>query len=383
MENLATWRTLYSLRYCPITLIQTVFSAGTVYLLTATQASSGIRVAWKEMDHATKQLDRIMEYLQEIGASWQCATNIAGILKGLMQDQPRLLLNGKAIDVHGSLQVHSPEDDDERTSQGYRDRMSARKESAVRSRSRANSKSKVLRRASLSRGPIARPIVPVGQESETIQNAAVPIPQPSSIQNQSLPQAESLNISIQIPSHPSSISGSPASQSFIEARTDIPQYNSPTAVSPLSDTSNERRDSSPNASFDQTLPNGRFSYTSWDQQLSQSWDALRAFDQEQQSPTSFATRVPLDGSFNMGGPSAQPYLSTEITGFTGMLGGQTLPQFPSFGIPINANGPFLHNPPSSSSNHFYLSEGTVTPRHLQMGSFDNMDEFEQLLVLGD
>ena len=136
MENLATWRTLYSLRYCPITLIQTVLSAGTVYLLTGTQAISGIQISWKEMDHATKKFDCVIDYLQEIGASWQCATNIASMLKGLMQDQRRLVLEGKAMDIQHSLPIPTP---DEHASQGYRDSRPLRKASGLCSRGSANS----------------------------------------------------------------------------------------------------------------------------------------------------------------------------------------------------------------------------------------------------
>jgi hypothetical protein len=62
-----------------------------------------------------------------------------------------------------------------------------------------------------------------------------------------------------------------------------------------------------------------------------------------------------------------------------MLGGQTLPQFPSFGIPINANGPSLLG--SNGPNHFYLSDGGIVADHLRMGSFEsNMEDFDQLFI---
>jgi len=383
MENLATWRTLYSLRYCPITLIQTVFSAGTVYLLTATQASSGIRIAWKEMDHATKKLDCIMEYLQEIGASWQCATNIAGILKGLMQDQPRLLLNGKGLDIHNSLQIPFQDDDDESPSQGYQNRMPRRRESLPRSRSRANSKTN--RRGSLSqtRVPPAKQTVSVGQGSESSKpSLTLPLPIPSSTQNQVHLHAESVNILVQNPSGPPSVSGSPTSRGFIEATLDLPPYvHSPTSISRTSSLcdNNERRES-PSTSFDPSLLTGRLSYPNSDQHLSRHWDPLKHFE-EQHSPTSpYDTHVPLGTSFNSIPSGSQQYSSPEITGFTGMLGGQALSQFPSFGIPINANGPFLLSPPGPHSNHFYLAEGATSTDHLQTSSLDNnMDDFEFLM----
>ncbi|KJA23958.1 hypothetical protein HYPSUDRAFT_39482 [Hypholoma sublateritium FD-334 SS-4] len=102
MELLATWRSLYTLRYCPITLIQCVFSAGTVYLLTSVQASSGTRVAQKDLRHSMEQQTRVLQYLQEIGKSWQCATNIAGIMKSLMHEQLKPLLERKTIPISAS-----------------------------------------------------------------------------------------------------------------------------------------------------------------------------------------------------------------------------------------------------------------------------------------
>ncbi|KAF9555002.1 hypothetical protein CPC08DRAFT_643525, partial [Agrocybe pediades] len=95
MELSATYRTLYGLRYCPVTLIQTVFSAGTVYLLTAIQAGSGARIAQKELRNSLDQQKLVMTYLLEIGKSWQGATNIAGILKGLMEEQVKPILERK------------------------------------------------------------------------------------------------------------------------------------------------------------------------------------------------------------------------------------------------------------------------------------------------
>lgn len=102
MELLSTWRSLYTLRYCPITLIQTVFSAGTVYLLTGMQASTGIRIAQKELSHSIRQQELVLEYLSEIGRSWQCATNIAGIMKNLMNEQLKPLLERKTIPISSS-----------------------------------------------------------------------------------------------------------------------------------------------------------------------------------------------------------------------------------------------------------------------------------------
>jgi len=114
MDLLLTWRNLYTLRYCPITLIQTVFSAGTVYLLTAMQASSGIRIAQKELRHSLDQETLVLQYLQEIGVSWKCATNISGILRSLVDEQVRPLLIRKTIPIAAAgLHISGDNGDDE------------------------------------------------------------------------------------------------------------------------------------------------------------------------------------------------------------------------------------------------------------------------------
>lgn len=97
VELLGTWRSLYTLRYSPITLVQTAFSAGTIYLLVAVQAASGLRVAQESLKQSLSQAQLCVQYLFEIGKSWQCATNIADILKNLLQEQLKPLLDRRAI----------------------------------------------------------------------------------------------------------------------------------------------------------------------------------------------------------------------------------------------------------------------------------------------
>jgi hypothetical protein len=95
MELLGTWRSLYTLRYVPITLIQVVFSAGTVFLLSAVQAASGVRLAQVTFSHSLSQAELCIQYLLESGKSFQCANHIAGILGNLLQDQ----LKSKLFDL--------------------------------------------------------------------------------------------------------------------------------------------------------------------------------------------------------------------------------------------------------------------------------------------
>ncbi|KAF9453398.1 hypothetical protein P691DRAFT_755650 [Macrolepiota fuliginosa MF-IS2] len=89
MELLDVWRKNFTLRYAPITLVQTVFSAGTIYLLSALQAVDGIRIAMKELRHAMKHSLLCIDYLKEVGGSWPCATKISNILRDWLQTRVR------------------------------------------------------------------------------------------------------------------------------------------------------------------------------------------------------------------------------------------------------------------------------------------------------
>lgn len=91
MELLATYRSSFTLRLVPVTLCQVLFSAGTVFLLSAVQASAGVRLASKTLNHSRSQAELCIKYLSEIGRSWNCANNIGGILGNLLQVVDRLV----------------------------------------------------------------------------------------------------------------------------------------------------------------------------------------------------------------------------------------------------------------------------------------------------
>lgn len=84
------------------------------------QASSGVRLAKKELQHALQQQQLVQQYLYEIGKSWQCATNIAGIFQNLLKEQMPIIERkaANAITSPGSDSLGIPvdnyqEDDDE------------------------------------------------------------------------------------------------------------------------------------------------------------------------------------------------------------------------------------------------------------------------------
>lgn len=97
MELAETYRKLYTLRYVSITWVQVVFSAGTIFILSAVQATSGSRLAHVSLQHSLSQVDLCIQYLTETGRSWNCANNIASILKSLRKEQLIPRLNMRSI----------------------------------------------------------------------------------------------------------------------------------------------------------------------------------------------------------------------------------------------------------------------------------------------
>jgi hypothetical protein len=81
MELLSAWRAAYTLRYVPVTIIQIVFAAGTVYLrastLTQTEASLLTLPTQREL---------IVQFLDEIGESWHYANNIADFVRKFIDE---------------------------------------------------------------------------------------------------------------------------------------------------------------------------------------------------------------------------------------------------------------------------------------------------------
>jgi len=106
---------LYGLRFSPITVIQIPFSASTVFVLSAIQACSGVRIAQKELWSSLNQQATVLNYLQIIGRSWPGAVKIATILKDLMHDRLKPLLARRKIPIQNGeiLQVAELAGEDE------------------------------------------------------------------------------------------------------------------------------------------------------------------------------------------------------------------------------------------------------------------------------
>ncbi|KAJ6613617.1 hypothetical protein B0H10DRAFT_1917196 [Mycena sp. CBHHK59/15] len=108
MELLETWRSLYTLRYTPVTMLQVVFSAGTVFLLLSLQATTSIRIAHGSLKVSLSQAELCVKYLFEIGRSWRCATRTGDILRDLLEEKLRPILARRLS--HESLAVEVPSD---------------------------------------------------------------------------------------------------------------------------------------------------------------------------------------------------------------------------------------------------------------------------------
>jgi len=87
MELAGIWRKHFSLRYVPITMIQVVSAAATIFVVAAVQAVSGPRIAHSALEAAEKSAGLAIEYLREVGESFASALNVANILQNLLQEQ--------------------------------------------------------------------------------------------------------------------------------------------------------------------------------------------------------------------------------------------------------------------------------------------------------
>ncbi|KAI0051397.1 hypothetical protein FA95DRAFT_1554474 [Auriscalpium vulgare] len=87
MELAETWRKQYTLRYVPITFIQVVSAAGTIFILSAVQATTGPRLAAAALSAAQAKAEQAIQYLEEIGESFASARGIADILRNLLHEQ--------------------------------------------------------------------------------------------------------------------------------------------------------------------------------------------------------------------------------------------------------------------------------------------------------
>lgn len=132
MELLSTYRSLYSLRYIPVTLVQITFSAGTIFILEAVQAlTKTSRVAKGLLEQAMLNINVCISYLAEMGKSWKCAATIGGILKDLAQAELKPLMERRSLPdylITGNL---NPSPHIFRRGRAHRDAINMRMPSSV------------------------------------------------------------------------------------------------------------------------------------------------------------------------------------------------------------------------------------------------------------
>ena len=87
MELAQIWRGQFKLRYVPITMIQVISAAATIFVVAAVQAVSGPRIAHGALELAENNAETAIQYLREVGESFASAANIADILQHLLQQQ--------------------------------------------------------------------------------------------------------------------------------------------------------------------------------------------------------------------------------------------------------------------------------------------------------
>ncbi|KAF7360524.1 Zn(2)-C6 fungal-type domain-containing protein [Mycena venus] len=89
LELIETWSSLYTLHLSALTTQGIVFSAGTVFLLCALQATAGPRIERDKLQAMLVQVQTCIRYLQEMGGTWPSATRTGNMLQAILNDRLR------------------------------------------------------------------------------------------------------------------------------------------------------------------------------------------------------------------------------------------------------------------------------------------------------
>ncbi|KAJ7507135.1 hypothetical protein B0H11DRAFT_2318641 [Mycena galericulata] len=92
LELAETYSSLYTLPYAPVTMLQVLYSAATVFLLLALQSTSNLRIAQGSLRTALAQVELCVRYMHEMGQTWLCAARTADILTTVLQDKLRPII---------------------------------------------------------------------------------------------------------------------------------------------------------------------------------------------------------------------------------------------------------------------------------------------------
>ncbi|KAJ7337434.1 hypothetical protein DFH08DRAFT_1014449 [Mycena albidolilacea] len=92
LELTETWQSLYTLRLVPITMVQVLFNAGTIFLLRALQATTSPRIAHGALNTALAQVETCLKYLQEVAETWPSGARTRDTLQAIVNDRLRPVL---------------------------------------------------------------------------------------------------------------------------------------------------------------------------------------------------------------------------------------------------------------------------------------------------
>ncbi|KAF8208168.1 hypothetical protein K438DRAFT_1574876 [Mycena galopus ATCC 62051] len=87
LELVETWHSLYTLRFAPITMIQIMFNAATIFLLRALQATASPRIAHGALNTALAQVETCGKYLEEVALTWASAARTKDTLQAILNDR--------------------------------------------------------------------------------------------------------------------------------------------------------------------------------------------------------------------------------------------------------------------------------------------------------
>jgi hypothetical protein len=76
----------------PLTIVQVLFNAGTIFLLRALQATTSPRIAHGALNTALAQVETCLKYLQEVAGTWPSGVRTRDTLQAIVNDRLRPVL---------------------------------------------------------------------------------------------------------------------------------------------------------------------------------------------------------------------------------------------------------------------------------------------------
>ncbi|KAF7364968.1 Zn(2)-C6 fungal-type domain-containing protein [Mycena venus] len=92
LELLETWSSLYTMRLASLKMSGFIFTAATVFLLRALQATGRSRIVHGVLNTALAQIETCIRYLSEMGDTWASAMRFADMLQAILNDRLRPLI---------------------------------------------------------------------------------------------------------------------------------------------------------------------------------------------------------------------------------------------------------------------------------------------------